>query len=204
MNPMQLKLTLLAVSLAFGANALAQSVSKSDYKADKNRASVDFKSAKAACAHLSGNANDVCLAEAKGRESVILAEIEDAYQPTRKTHYELRLAKAEAAYEVARIRCNDRAGNAKDVCVAEAKAAETIAKAEAKAQLKTDEANDTARDKSAAARNEADSKASDARRDATVDTLEARYSVARERCDSYAGGSKDYCISQAKARFGKL
>ena len=32
---------------------------------------------------------------------------------------------------------------------------------------------------------------------------DADYAVAKEKCDVYAGGAKDYCVDQAKARFGK-
>lgn len=46
-----------------------------------------------------------------------------SYKPTVKTHYDARIAKAEADYDVARERCDDLAGNKKDVCVKEAKAA---------------------------------------------------------------------------------
>ena len=42
------------------------------------------------------------------------------------------IAKAEADYRVAKEKCDDSAGNAKDVCLKEAKAAEAAAKAEAK------------------------------------------------------------------------
>jgi hypothetical protein len=42
------------------------------------------------------------------------------------------VAKAEADYRVAKERCDDQAGNVKDVCLEEAKAAEAAAKADAK------------------------------------------------------------------------
>lgn len=44
--------------------------------------------------------------------------------------------KAGADYAVAREQCDDQAGNAKDVCVTEAKAAAGAAKAEATAAMK--------------------------------------------------------------------
>jgi hypothetical protein len=45
------------------------------------------------------------------------------------------VAKAEAEYEVAKERCDDKSGNDKDICQKEAKATEAKAKAAAKASM---------------------------------------------------------------------
>jgi hypothetical protein len=45
----------------------------------------------------------------------------------------VRTAKADAAYELAKEKCDDLSGNAKDVCQKDAKAAQASAKADAKA-----------------------------------------------------------------------
>jgi hypothetical protein len=202
-NPLNINVIALALSLAFSAGALAQGMSKNDYKAGKDRIAAEYKSAKAGCASLSGNPNDICMAEAKGREKVARAELDASYKPTVKSHYQARIAKAEAAYAVAKERCDDLAGNAKDVCVTEAKAAQTAAKADAKAQMKTSDANAVANEKSADARSKANDQAADARKEATQDKLDAQYEVAKQQCDTYAGSAKDLCLDQAKARFGK-
>lgn len=202
-NKLNINVIALAISLAFSAGAMAQSMSKNDYKASKDRIAAEYKSAKAGCASFSGNQNDICVAEAKGKEKIARAELEASYKPTQKTRYQARVAKAEADYAVAKERCDDKAGNAKDVCVKEAKAAETAAKADAKAQMKTSDANATANEKSAEARSEANKQAADARKDAAAETIDAQYKVAKEKCDTYAGGAKDRCLDQAKARFGK-
>jgi len=192
MNRLNINVIALALGFAFSAGATAQNMAHEDYNASKDRIAAEYKSGKAGCASLSGNANDICVAEAKGREKIAFADLEASYKPTRKTHYEARAAKAEADYAVAKERCDDLAGNAKDVCVKEAKAAEATAKADAKAQMKTADANATANKKTA-----------DARKDATADKLDAEYAVAKEKCDTYAGGAKDHCLVQAKAQFGK-
>ena len=114
-----------AVSLAFSAGAMAEALSKTDYNAGKDRIDAEYKPAKAACASFSGNANDICVAEAKGHEKVSRAELEASYKPTTKNFYEVRIAKAEADYGVAKEKCDDLSGNSKDVCVKEAKATET-------------------------------------------------------------------------------
>jgi len=202
-NKLNIKLIALAVGFAFNAGSMAEGISKGDYNAGKGRIAAEYKSAKAGCASLSGNPNDICVAEAKGKEKVARAELDASYKPTPKTRYEAHLAKAEADYAVAKERCDDKAGNAKDVCVKEATAAETAAKADAKAQMKTSDASATANEKSADARSEANKQAADARKDAALDTLDAQYGVAKEKCDTFAGGAKDRCLDQAKANFGK-
>ena len=113
MKTLNINVIALAVSLVFSTGAIAQNLSKTDYKAGKDKIAAEYKSAKAACASLSGNPKDICVAEAKGKESVGKAELEASYKPTVKTRYQARIAKAEADYAVAVERCDDLAGNAK-------------------------------------------------------------------------------------------
>lgn len=203
MNKLNIKVIALAIGFAFSTGAMAQSMSKDAYQASRDKITAEYKTAKASCGSLSGNANDICAAEAKGKEQVGMAELEASYKPSSETRYKARVAKAEADYTVANERCDDLAGNAKDVCVKEAKAAQTAAKADAKAQMKTSEANATANEKSAAAHSKASEQSADARKGATVEKLDADYAVAKQKCDTYAGTAKDSCMSQAKARYGK-
>jgi len=202
-NTLNINTIALAVSLAFSSGVMAQSLSKNDYKAGKDKISAEYKLAKARCAPLSGNTKDICVAEAKGAEKIGLAELEASYKPTRDHRYEARVAKAEADYAVAKERCDDKAGNTKDVCLKEAKAAETTAKSDAKAQMKSSDANATANEKSAEARSKANEQASAANKDATAAKLEADYKVAKEKCDTLAGNAKDVCVKEAKVRFGQ-
>lgn len=192
MKKLNINMITLAVGLAFSAGAMAQSMSKDDYKAAKDQIAAEYKSAKAGCASLSANRGDICVAEAKGQEKVARAELEASYKPGPKTRYQVRIAQADADYAVAKERCDDLAGNPKDVCMKEAKAARTSAIADAKVQMKTSDANTTANAKSA-----------DARKDAAADKLDAQYKVEKEKCDTFAGVAKDNCLAQAKARFNK-
>jgi hypothetical protein len=203
MNKLNSKLIALAAGLAFSAGAMAQSLSKDDYKASKDKITAEYKTAKTGCASLSANAKDICIAEAKGQEKVARADLEAGYKPTVKNRYKARVAKAEADYAVAKQRCDDKAGNVKDVCVKEAKAAAISAKADAKAQMKTSEANNAADKTSDKARSDANSKSAEARKDANADKMDAEYKVATEKCDTFSGSAKDTCLNQAKARFGK-
>lgn len=215
MNKLNINMIAIALGLAFSAGSMAEGIGKTEYQAGKDRIAAEYTSAKTGCDALSGNKNDICVADAKGKQKVAMAELEASYKPSRETRYEARVAKAEADYAVANERCDDLAGNTKDVCVKEAKAAEVAAKADAKAQMKTgdanaaanektSEANAAANEKSADARIKAGRQSADARKDAATDKREAEYKVAKEKCDAFAGGTRDECLGQAKEQFGKL
>ncbi|WPL18145.1 hypothetical protein Thiowin_03204 [Thiorhodovibrio winogradskyi] len=133
-----------AIGLVFSAGALAQSLPKSEYKAEEDRIADTYKLDKAKCDSHSGNKKDVCIAEAKGNEEIAKAELEARAEPSAKHHYDVLLAKADAEYAVAKEKCDDQAGDARDVCVTEAKAVETRAKAEAEMEMKTWKANQSA------------------------------------------------------------
>ena len=47
---------------------------KDEYKADKDRIEAEYKDAKAKCKSMTGNAKDVCMAEAKSNEKVAKAQ----------------------------------------------------------------------------------------------------------------------------------
>lgn len=132
----KLKLTIAALSLGltFSLGVVAEGYSSDAFKAGKDKIAADYKSARAPCTLMSGNAKDICMAEAKGQQKVARAELEATYKPSAKKRYEVSIAKAEAAYDVAREKCDDQAGAAKDACIKDAKSAKAVAEAEAKAQ----------------------------------------------------------------------
>lgn len=171
----------LAFTLAFSAGAMAQAMSKVDYKSAKERIAGEYKAAKAACDSVSGNAKDVCVLEAKGKEDIATAELEYRYKPTEKNRYDVETVKAKANYATAKERCDDLSGNAKDVCVKEAKSVATAGKADAKANRQT----------------------ADARADASTEKHSAEYNVAKEKCDALAGASKDACMNKANTQHNK-
>jgi hypothetical protein len=72
-------------------------------------------------------------------------------------------------------------GNARDVCIEQAKATLVAAQADATADRKMIEARSNARD----------------------DKLTAQYRVALEKCDAFAGAVKDQCVNAAKTAYGK-
>ena len=203
MNKLNVTAIAAAIALAFSAGATATGMSKDDYTAGKASIAAQYKADRAGCDSFSANAKDVCAAEAKGKENVAKAELEAGYKPTKQTRYNVSIAKAKADYSVAKERCDDKAGNDKDVCIKEAKAAETAATADAKALLKTSTANQVANDKSAEARVKASEKSAAARQDAATEKRNADYAVAREKCDVFADDAKAACVKEAKARFGQ-
>jgi len=193
----------LAIGLAFSAGAMAEGMPKDQYKATGKSIDADYKTAKAACGALAGNANDICEAEAKGKKSLAHAELDANYKPSAKALYNVRVAKADAEYSVAIQKCDDIAGNDKDVCVKEAKAAKVRGRADAKAQMETTKADAVATDKTVDANAKATEKTNEARKDASAAKHDADYAVAKEKCDVLAGNAKDQCLNDAKLRFGQ-
>ena len=191
----------VSVGLSFAGAGMAQvkspttnptQASKTNYDQAVKDADAQYKVAKQTCSSLSGNAKDICLAEAKGKNSVAKADAEAAYKNTAKARENARVVHAQAMYNVAVEKCDDLAGNPRDVCVKEAKAELVKGKSNAKVDRV---ASDTNRD---AATTQAD-----ARKDANADKREAEYKVAIEKCDALAGAAKDACVRSAKVQYGK-
>jgi hypothetical protein len=84
----------------------------------------------------------------------------------------------EADAKAAKAKCDALKDNAKDVCMAEAKAREKVAKAELDAK------------KNPSARNQ---------RKVAETKAEGAYDVAKEKCDDMKGDGKNACQKQAKA-----
>ena len=93
---------------------------------------------------------------------------------------------------MAKERCDEQSGNAKDVCLKEANARLVKAKADARVE---EVAADTREDSAA--------KQAEARRKAEADRRDADYKVAVEKCDSLSGAAKTTCVEDAKLRYGK-
>ncbi len=168
--------TAIICALAFGTAmpAFAQ-------EADKDRIDAAYKADRERCNGLSGNAKDICQAEVKGKQKIALADLEARSKNTVKARQDAILVRANVQYEIAKEKCDDLAGNKKDVCVQEAKAVQTKARAEAKADRQT----------------------SEARSDAAETKRGADYKVAMERGDSLSGDAKDACEKAAKTKYDK-
>ena len=176
-----LQASLIIAAMMVSATAQSATMSKADHNAGKSRISAQYKADKAACADFKNNSKDVCQVEAKGKQNVALAELQYGYSGKPADQMTLLKERAQADYALAQERCDDLAGNAKDVCVKEAKAVETKALVNAKA------AKDVL----------------DINTDAAQEKRNADYAVAVEKCNAVAGDVKSNCIAAAKARFGK-
>lgn len=166
--------------LAFGT-AQAATMSKDEYSAAKSRIGTAYKADKATCDAQAGNAKDVCVEQAKGKDKVALAELEFAYSGKAADQNKVLVTRAETTYAVAKERCDDRSGNAKDVCVSEAKAVETKSLAEAKMGKEIGKAE----------------------KEAGTEMRDADRKVAMEKCDALAGDAKTSCVKAAEARYVK-
>jgi len=174
-------LSALLISLFAVTSTASFAMTKSEHTAAKNTIGVNAKAAQDACKGLAANAKDICMVEAKGAEKIEKADLEVRYNPKEKNQHNLRMAKADAAYDVAKEKCDDKAGNDKDVCVKEAKAMHTKAK------------TDAAVSKSM----------KNAVTDASSDRNTADYKVAVEKCDAMSGDAKSVCVANAKTKHNK-
>ena len=174
-----LKASILIAAVSAFTFAHAATTTKAEYKAGKERVEAQYKADKKACDSLAGNAKDICEDEAEGKEKVAKAELEYAHTGKAEDQTKILKARADANYEVAKEKCDDLAGNPKDVCEKEAKAAHVKALADAKMGQQVGEA----------------------KMDAAEDKRKADYQVAAEKCDALSGDAKSSCMATAKARY---
>ena len=181
-------MALLAMAIALPAQALT----KTEYKAASQSLDGERKANITACSAAKGNAKSICVIEAKGKYAIAQAEVDAKYKPSAKADMKLRDKRADVAYDIAKAKCKELAGNPKDVCMKDAKSAKVAAKADAKvAKVVSEAKTDTSK------------KVADARKDAAEDKSDAAYAAAKERCDTLAGDLKTRCVNDAKAKFGK-
>ena len=169
------------IALAAPALVIGASMSTSDYSAAKERAAIEYQTARTQCSPLAGNARSLCLVEARAVERKAMAEAEARYHNTVSARRDATIESAEADFDVAKARCGAKAGNDREVCIKEAKAVEIRTKAEAIA----------------------DEKIAAGRRDVRDDERNAQYDVAIEKCEAAAGAAKDQCLADAKAKYRK-
>jgi hypothetical protein len=170
---------LCALALVGLAGAASANITKPVYSTAKDELKAMYKAERDNCGSMSGNAKDVCVERAKGHEKVALAHLEYQYTGTTKDRNDYLEARYEAKYKLAKEACDSKSGNAKDVCVADAKAMHDKAKADLKANKAIAEAQN----------------------DQMETKLKAEYKAASERCDSLSGDAKDSCQASAKARY---
>ncbi|MEJ8835561.1 hypothetical protein [Ramlibacter sp. AN1133] len=181
-----------AAGLALCTAATAQVFSSRDHEARELRITARYRTAVAACAPLEGHGEDVCLAEAEAEERIARVDLEAQYRPSAKARHHALVVAADSRYAVARVRCEDRTGVARDACMTAATALRTAERDQARVLLNN-----------AAARARATEQADDDREEASSDTLAARYSAARMQCEAYVDKLRERCLTQTRNHFLK-
>lgn len=130
------KAALALAGLCAATSALA--MSGEEIRAETERIASQYRAAMAHCQTLQGNDRDICSEDAKGSQRVAQAERDAKLQGDADHNYEVRVARAEADYRVAKERCNEMRGDAIGICKKDAEAA--YRKAQQDAQVKRVEA----------------------------------------------------------------
>jgi hypothetical protein len=189
---MTIRIACLAAALACMAAAHAAPVlTPEEVKAHKVRIEEQYDQAQTRCKRVEGHARELCNEQARSERDIQAAELRMQAEPTPENDQKVRLAKAEANYAVALVKCKAMVGAARSVCRDDAKAVFNGAKTEARLQhdvvAQTLRAENTVRERTA----QADRIAA------------AQYNAARERCEMLPGEARMACLNDAKQRFGK-
>ena len=83
MNKNILRTLAVSVSLAFSAGAAAEVLSKTEYKAAKDRIAAEYKSDRAACASQPSDAKSRCYTDAKSKQKAARAELAAGQKPSK-------------------------------------------------------------------------------------------------------------------------
>ena len=126
-----------AVAVLTSGAAAAAGMTKEEYRAGKARVLAEYQADRQKCGPGLGNPADVCIARARGAQQVARAELEAAYKPSPKSNYEAAIARAQAAYSIAKQECDFKVGEERKGCVKQARTARERAQAEAMAARKT-------------------------------------------------------------------
>jgi hypothetical protein len=190
---MSFRIACLAAALACSAAAsAAPALSKDEIKANKVRIEEQYDQAQTRCKRVEGHARELCNEQARGERDVQAAELQMQAQPTPENDQKVRLARAEASYATALVRCKAMLGAARSVCRDDAKSVFESAQAEAKLQ------------KEVVAQG-LNSESQVRERTAQADRIaQAQFNAARERCEMLPGEARSACLNDARQRFGRL
>jgi hypothetical protein len=183
---------LIAAATLAGAGAAQAALPGKVAKAQARAIEAEYDAAQTRCKPLKRHAKDVCLVQARGERDIAMAELDMRHEPTSRHDEKLRMARAEAAYALARENCEPLAGHAKEVCRKDAKAA--FAHAQAEAKLQAEAGADALRA----------SRRLQERTEAEERQREAMFAAARQRCEALAGEQREDCVISARKRYGRL
>lgn len=149
MKPKQYQLIRIIVALGLavgGAGAFAKNkalelpaaekapLTAASYEAAKTTIDRKFEVDQKACERLRGNAQDVCNAQAQGKQKSERALLDARYKPSPDSVESAKFATADANYEVDKAKCGARKGKAKSRCIADAKAGREAARRQARVE----------------------------------------------------------------------
>ncbi len=117
---MKYNIATIALMAAFACGSVS-AMTKDEYKVAKDKIEATYKSDKQACDAMKDNAKDVCMKEAKGKENIAKAELEQGYKPSDKNMKKVSTVKADSAYDIAKEKCEDQKGDAEKTCKNSAK-----------------------------------------------------------------------------------
>jgi hypothetical protein len=182
----------LVLAAAAGAGlALDKGPSADGYKAALARIEQQRNKDDAACKRLKDNALEICKLQAEGRQKVARAELEAQHKPSPDAERQVKVAKADADYRVARQRCST-AGARKDACLAQAKDQRTAA-------IRLATVEKVHRMSELRAKAEEERKGD---KDAKPETPAQRFAGRKAYCEMQ-GPERDHCLAEAKRQFHK-
>lgn len=126
----------LAVTLALGSGAMAQSMSAVDYRTAQDKIETDYAAASRTCDSMTGTRQAICSAEAQGMQAVELAKLEADYRPSATTRHQATMAQVETDYAAAVRRCDEQSGASKSGCLNTAQSTQAAARVDADAQMR--------------------------------------------------------------------
>lgn len=171
----------LSAGLCLIGSAQASNFTSATYDGAKANLKTLYKAEREACAPMSGNTKDICVEEVKARDKISHAQLTYNYTGVDKDEQKLYQARYEATYAVAKEKCDDASGQAKSLCVREAKTVRDKAKADLKLTRKVVDAID----------------------DAAASRMKADYKLAAEKCESMPMEGRQVCVATIKARYNE-
>jgi len=185
-----LLLAVLCFASAEAAFAGGGGLSKDAYKAMDARIDATRKAALQACDNAKGNAKDLCRLAAKGKAKVAKAELDAEREPSPAADRAVKMAAAEADFDLAKQKCQDARAPAREAC--QARAEHERDAAERRAKIERVEATRRLQQAKVASTRPAPAPAS----------REEKYAAEKARC-GMMGEERDSCMADAKRRFGK-
>ena len=134
MQSLALAMGLAIAGAAAPATRKPPPLTKPAYEAQKAKIDAGYDADRKLCDGLKGQKQDVCEAEAKGRQAALKAELEAKYKPSPQAEQKAKNVTADANFDVAKTKCQAFKDKAKDHCIKDAKAAREAAIRQAKVE----------------------------------------------------------------------